>query len=286
MDDESTDAARAPLPPRALVRALRRLLRPLVRLLLEHRITYPVLTGLVKSVFVEVADREFALTGKRQTTSRLSLLTGIHRKDVKRLREQRVDEDAPPPAISLGAQLVARWIGLPEYLDADGRPLPLPRAVVEDGSPSFEKLVASVSKDIRARSVLDEWLRLGVAEIDAENRVRLVVAAFVPEKGFDEKAFYLGRNLADHVAAAANNLAGTGPAMLDRSVYYGSVDAAAAEELAALSEREGSAALQTVNRRAIALRDRSASGPRYRITFGVYFYREPAEPGDEGTGDA
>ena len=66
---------------------------------------------------------------------------------------------------------------------------------------SFETLVASVNTDIRPRAVLDEWLRLGVVQIDDSDQVCLVVDAFVPEKGLDEKAFLFGQNIHDHLAA-------------------------------------------------------------------------------------
>jgi hypothetical protein len=278
--------AAAGRPAGALVRALRRLLRPLVRLLLANQVTYPFLANLLKAVYVEVADRDFAIADRPQTVSRLSLLTGIHRKDVKRLREAPPPDDAPPPNVSLGAQLVARWTGRPEFLDGEGRPRRLPRWRGRTGGPSFEELVASVSKDIRPRAVLDEWLRLGVVEIDAEDRVRLIVEAFVPEKGFDEKAFYFGRNLHDHIAAGAHNLAGRSPPLLERSVYYGELSAESADELAALAEQKGMDALRAVNRRALELREREASeAPRtLRINFGIYFYREPTAGGGSAGG--
>ena len=284
----SAVSSTAGLPAPALVRALHRLLRPLVRLLLANQVTYPFLAHLLKAVYVEVAEREFAIAGKSQTTSRLSLLTGIHRKDVKRLREAPVLDEAAPAAVSLGAQLVARWTGLPEFLDDEGRPRPLPRWSREGGGLSFEQLVASVSKDIRARAVLDEWLRLGVVELDERDRVRLLADAFVPEKGYEEKAFYFGRNLHDHIAAGAHNLAGESPPLLERSVYYGGLSSESATELAALSEQKGMEALQAVNRRALALQERDAShaAPRLRINFGIYFYREASGGGDESGGGA
>ena len=180
-------------PASSLVAALTRLLRPLVKLLLNHGITYPFLADLLKSVYVEVADKEFPVEGKKQTDSRVSLLTGMHRKDVKRLLHVEKRKDSVPAAVSLGAQLVARWTGLAEYLDEQGRPRPLPRLASDGGPLSFEGLVESVSKDMRSRVVLDEWLRLGVARIDEEDRVCLNVEAFIPERGFDEKAYYFGR---------------------------------------------------------------------------------------------
>jgi hypothetical protein len=276
----ASDAA----PPRALVQGLRRLLRPLVRLLLSQRITYPFLANLLKSLYVEVAERELALPDKPQTISRVTLLTGVHRKDVKRLRQEVVEEAQTPASVSLGAQLVARWTGVPEFCSADGAPPPLPRLSGSDPGPSFETLVASVSKDIRPRSVLDEWLRLGIVHVDASDRVCLNTGAFVPEEGFDEKAYYFGRNLHDHIATAAHNLSGSGPARLERSVYYADLTPASLDELAELAEQQGMQALQRVNRRAIELkrRDGGAEDAVHRMSFGVYFHRERSEdePGD------
>ena len=110
-----------------VISALRRILRPLVRLLLTHGVTYPLITDIVKSTYVDVARREFRLSGKRQTDSRISLLTGVHRKDVKRLIEEGDGGGEAATGVSLGAALVARWLGAPELSDEEGRPLPLPR---------------------------------------------------------------------------------------------------------------------------------------------------------------
>ncbi len=281
------DPGRVPAPSPALVTALRRLLRPLVRLLLDRQITFPYLMELLKQIFVEVADGEYALEGKRQTTTRVSLLTGIHRKDVKRLREAGPQHEQTARSASLGAQLVARWMASPEYLDAQGAPRPLARQAGQGEQVSFESLVESVSKDIRPRAVLDEWLRLGVARLDDQERVTLHVAAFVPERGFDEKAFFFGRNLHDHAAAAVHNLRGRERPMPERSVYYGGLASDSVEDLQSLAEQLGMDALLAVNRRALVLQkqDRGSEGADRRIGFGIYFYRGRQEPrADEETG--
>ncbi len=245
-----------------------------------------MLSELLKGVYLEMAEHEIEAERGTATASRLSLRTGLHRKDVKRLREAPAPEPGVPPAVSLGSRLVARWLEDSELRGAEGRPRPLPRSDPA-GGPSFEALVASVSTDIRPRAVLDEWLRLGVVELDVEGRVALRVDAFVPRAGFEEKAHYLGRNLHDHAAAAAENLAGEAPPMLERSVHYEGLSAEAVEELEGLAEEHGMAALRVLNRRARALQRRDArrgTGDR-RMNFGVYFYRgAPADPeaGDDG----
>ncbi|MEJ2346701.1 MAG: SDR family NAD(P)-dependent oxidoreductase, partial [Gammaproteobacteria bacterium] len=114
-----SQGAGAPTP--SLVTALRRVLRPLIRLLLASGVTYPFLANLLKSVYVEVAERDFRIQGKRQSDSRINLLTGVHRKDVKRLRGEGYGDYTAPGNVSLGAQLVARWTGVAEYQEEAGR---------------------------------------------------------------------------------------------------------------------------------------------------------------------
>jgi Family of unknown function (DUF6502) len=281
-------------PPPALVKALRQALRPLLRVMLARGITLPYLTELIKALLVEVAERDFRLDGKPVTDSRVSLLTGVHRKDVNRLRRGNTGEDDGaekiPPVVSLGAQLVAQWLGNPQFLNAEGQPLPLPRNVSEGGAQSFEALVAGINSDIRSRVVLDEWLRLGVVKIDDQRMVCLNTQAFVPARGFDEKAFYFGHNLHDHAAAAAHNLLGQEPPFLERSLHFNGLSAGAVAELAAQSQKLGMQALVAVNKAAVAreAREKAAEDadtpaadlakPLQRMTFGIYFYAESAAP--------
>ncbi len=270
--------------PPALVSAVKRVLRPLVGLLLDHNLTYTWLSGILKSIFVEVAEREFRLPGKDQTDSRITLLTGVHRKDVRRLRREPAADEAPPASIYLGAQLVALWISDDRFLHRAGDPRPLPRRRQDDGQPSFEDLVTSVSKDIRPRAVLDEWLRLQAVEVDDQDRVCLKVEAFVPSKGFDELAYYFGRNLHDHMAAARHNVQGGEPPFLERSVYYDELSLDSVKALAALSEKEGMKALKTLNRRARQLQNRDRESPhaQHRMNFGIYFFDIEAQQDDPG----
>jgi hypothetical protein len=267
-------------PPRALTRALRHALRPLVKLMLARGITFAYATELLKSLFVEVAERDFRLDGKVPTDSRVSLVSGVHRKEVSRLRGVlESGEEIVPEAISLGAQVVAQWMGAAPYVDEAGQPRPLARFASEGAELSFEALVARVNRDIRPRVVLDEWLRLGVVNIDADGRVRLQTGAFVPSKGFDEMSFYFGHNLHDHAAAAAHNLLGGEPSFMERSVHYDGLSADAIDQLARQAGNLGMETLVAVNKNALSLTKRggSTSLPRQRMTFGMYFYAEASD---------
>lgn len=281
----TSSAGAAGTPSPALLRALRQVLRPVVRVMIARGVTLPAMVEMLKSLLVEVAAREFAIGDKPPTDSRVSLVTGVHRKDVSRLRTQLLASEPPAPAVvSLGAQVVAVWMGSPQYLDPEGRPLPLARFASDGGALSFEALVASVNSDIRSRVVLDEWVRQGLVRVDDERRVHLHAEAFVPAEGSDDQAFYFGHNLHDHAAAAAHNLLGGQPPFLERSVHYDALAASDVKQLARQSEAAGMKALLAVNKSALAASQSvpgEAGAARHRLTFGIYFYSEPVQQAEQ-----
>lgn len=265
-----------------IVAAISHMLRPLVRLLLANGITYPAFCDLVKSAYVKVADEEFRLASKPQTDSRLSLLTGIHRREVNRLRTEPGSEiDLSQPA-SMSALVLAIWSGNSEYLDEQGLPIPLPRLANKGGNRSFESLVQSVSKDFRARVLLDEWLRQGIVTLDEDDMVRLSADTFVQPQGIEEKIYYFGQNTHDHLAATVHNLAGNEPPFLERCVFYDKLSAESVKVLAEHSRTVGMRALHAVNKRAAELQknDHGKANAVFRVNFGVYNYSEAETQND------
>lgn len=265
----------------ALMRALKRALRPIIKLMLAKGIVYTQFSELMKSLYVEVAERDFSLPDRPQTDSRISLLTGVHRKEVRRLRALPVDELTMPDSVSLGLRVVSAWSEAP-FVDMTGDPLPLPRSSRIGGQLSFDYLVGSVSRDIRSRALLDEWLQLGVVSIDANDQVILNTAAFVPSLGFEEKAFYMGHNLHDHGAAVVSNLLGGSQPWLERSLHYAAVPASLVAELRRDAEAGGMRLLKTMNRKVLmnAAPDEDEAGAAEdarRFTFGIYFYSETGD---------
>ncbi|MEN9757175.1 MAG: hypothetical protein RL755_1362 [Pseudomonadota bacterium] len=258
----------------ALVEAIQRLLRPLVRLLLAKQITYTYLISLLKPLYVDVAITDFQLEGKPQTDSRLSLLTGVHRKDIRRFLDEPQIDLTPPANVSLGARLIGRWNSESDYLDEQALPIPLPRLLQSDGSPSFERLFSEESKDIRSRVVLDEWLRLGIVDIDAHDVIHLRTGAFVPQQGSEEKLYYLGRNVRDHIESAVHNVLDEKPPFLERSVYSDGLSPQAIEELAQMAESMSMDVLRAINKRAQELKKTSSGDQKNRMTLGVYFYTD------------
>ncbi len=233
-----------PRPPpdsKKLQTPLARLLRPLVRLLIRSGMTFPALCDLLRELYVNIAEHDFVLADKPQTDSRVSLLTGVHRKEVARLRGAGAPIADVATAVSRTSRVLALWLGSPEFSDAQGTPLPLYRSD-EIGRPSFEQLVASVTRDVRPRAVLDEWLDRKLVAIDDNGRIELLASALTPAAG-EEQLYYFGRNLHDHIAAAVSNVTSEAPPFLERAVHYDGLSAASAERPRRLFTRPGQPAL-------------------------------------------
>ena len=262
--------------PEMMMPPLQRLLCPLVRLMIRCGVLFPAAVDMLRSLYVEIAEQE--LGPDQRTDSRVSLLTGVHRKEIKRQRELHPDEP-PPPLVTRNAQLIATWLGAPGLTSDAGIPLPLPRSAQE--GPSFESLVTSITRDVRPRAVLDDWLSQGIVTIGPDDRIRLSTEAFLPQPGRDEQLFYFARNIHDHIAAAAANVLAQDTApFIDRSVHYDHLT----PETAAALEQIGRAAIQRVllefNRRALSLATEEAppGTPTRRINLGVYLFVEDEPP--------
>jgi len=302
MADQNLDSQQA---SSLVFAAISKALRPVVRLLLHYGIGYPQLIALLKTLYVGVAEDELSTADKRISDSRITLLTGVHRKDVARLRkesseshqtsakgfpQENSDESPSHSTASLGARLVAEWMANPRFLEQakEGNPpAPLPfRDIERDAERDSDKgsradfceLVETVCrKDIRPRSVLDEWLRLGIVSVN-HDIVSLNTEAFAPKAGLAEKAYFFGRNIQDHVEAGANNLRGSEPPFYDRSVFYDQLSQDSVDELKALSARGASELLTRINARAhsLQLKDNakksSPSSAQFRFNLGIFNY--------------
>lgn len=264
-------------PPELLLGALTRLLRPLVRLLIQSSVTFPVLMDLLRALYVDVAAKDVLGGAKATTDSRISLVTGVHRKEVRRLRSPDA-ATAEPAVVTTTSQILARWLGGREYTDAMHRPRPLRRT---GPAPSFESLVVSVTQDVRPRTILDDWLAQGIVALDADGTVSVQTSAFVPQQDQEAQLFYFARNLHDHIAAASANVTAVGPAaFLDRSVHYDGLSEAAAAELLAVGREAAQKLLMDVNRTALGIADADdatraqATGatPTRRVNLGIYLY--------------
>jgi hypothetical protein len=268
-DDRNTSAAH---------QAFKSLFRRLARLAIEAGLTAPMAHRLLKEAMVETAEADYTLDGKRLTDSRISVLTGVHRKDIRTFRsETPASTETASQKVSVLSTVVGRWLGTAELNDASGKPIPLPRAA--ESGPSFDGLVESVTSDVRPRTLLDELVRSGAAAVDkTTDTVTLTQHALISAASLEDGLYFLDRNVGDHIAAVAQNVvagADTAP-LLERAVFYNNLHPDDVDRLQAISREKGVALLEEINREALDLqtrREQSGDGDE-RFRLGVYFYRE------------
>jgi len=268
----------------ALVQAAQRVLRPIVRQLLRHGVTYTSFSQLAKRVYYQVASEEFALPGRKQSDSRVALMTGLSRRDVAVFRQHGDGEPAPELDPNLATRLIARWTSDRRYLTDTGNPRQLPLESRRSGAPSFAQLVREVGGDIPPRALLDELVRVNCVEIQATRTVRLLQRAYIPASDSPERIEMMGEDVSEFADVVAHNLeSAPHDAFLQQKVIYDNIGAEALAQLRAELRRVGEAFLRRVNKMISANdRDRNPKAPggeRKRVVMGVYYSQD--DVGDE-----
>jgi hypothetical protein len=254
-------------------------MEPLARWLLRSGVSYPAFADMLKPVFLEAARGELERSGTSATQSALSMLSGLHRKDVRAFETSpRLAHASPRP--SLPSQVFTRWLSDPRYRGAKGKPRVLPRM---GAGRTFETLCRELSSDVHPRTVLDELVRLGLAGIDGENVVALA-NSFLPATQLSEVTALVSANVADHIAAAVSNITTTAPKSLEQSIFADGLTPGSVAQLQQTAREVWAKAFESVVVQARQHVDRDAdAGGDMRMRFGVYFYSEPA--GDAGLPD-
>ncbi len=145
-------------------------LRPLARMSLRSGATFPMLRDALKRAYFDVAMSDHAVDGKPPTDSRIAVLTGLHRKEIREFRESEAPPEVIPP---LATQIHTLWTSDPLYLDKHGDADALPRKRSVGKERSFEALVERISKNVRSRTVLNELLDRGEISLDDNDEVHL-----------------------------------------------------------------------------------------------------------------
>lgn len=163
----------------ALARAAGRIFRPLVRILLRHNVSFKTCSDWLRWCYADVAFREFRIPGRKQTKSRVAVLTGLTRVDVNQLLATPPPEQTPQQEQYHRAALVlSGWAHDPEFR-VDAKPIPALPFEAEGNTPSFSALVARHSGGAPARAVLDELERSGAVRIGKDRSIELVRTRYI-----------------------------------------------------------------------------------------------------------
>jgi hypothetical protein len=265
-------------PPDAtsLFSAVRRLLRPLVRILLDRGVAFERFADLAREVYVDVAESEFRIPGRKQTVSRVSVLTGLSRKEVVRVQSSATPEDDEAAAsYNRAARVVTGWIQdhPMEGTSSGAAPLPV------DGPGSFAELVRRYSGDMPVRAVLDELMRVDAVRMRG-HEVELVYKHYIPPIGETRKLVYLGEDTSDLISTIGHNLtASPHEARFQRKVFYDNLPVESLPEIRALTREKAERILDELARE-MSRHDRDVNPAvdgtgRMLAVVGIYFSEEP-----------
>ena len=166
----------------ALLAAFRVLMGPLVRILLRQGISYAEFSEVAKAVYVEVALKDFKVSGRKATRTRIAVMTGLTRKEVKRVIDEAVKErfELKTSFNRLGRVLVG-WHTDAEFTGPYGMPLELQYETGKPNEPTFSGLVKRHSGDMSPRSILDELVRVGAIRETDIGWFRVMRREYIPE---------------------------------------------------------------------------------------------------------
>jgi hypothetical protein len=266
-----------------LAAAVARILQPLIRILLRNGVSYGTFADIARSQFVEVARKEFAIEGRKPTMSRLAVVTGLTRKEVKRTcQRSHPDDRISADRYNRATRVIAGWRRDKDFLDPQGKPLVLP---ISGKGKSFQELVRRYSGDMPYRAVLDELAAAGTVRVRGPDRVRLVDRAYVPKADESMKLHILGVDAAYLIDAIGHNLLrADAPPKFQRKVLYDNLPDEALPEFRTLSRKYAQKLLEKLDRW-LSNRDRDANpkigGDGRNIAGLGIFYIEAPFTGDE-----
>jgi hypothetical protein len=252
--------------------ALGHLLEPVILLLLKSGITWREFSDLAKAKFVQVATDEFGIRGRPTNASRVSILTGLDRRDVRKLRlalEHRRPVD--PGFMSKPSQVLDGWFHDPEFLAGSGRARDLQ---IEGESGSFTALVRRYAPGIPPVAMIKALKAAGaIAEI-GETKLRALKRAYVPRELDADHIRLWGSVLKDIGTTWEHNLTRTSEqrSRFERRAINLKVDRKAIPEFQSFLEKEGMAFLERVDDWLSAHEVRDGDGAR--LGAGLYYIQD------------
>ncbi len=261
-----------------LSRVILKILRPLVRILLRNGVSYGTFADLVKWVYIDVARQDFGIGERKQSTSRVSILTGLSRKEVTRVGKlKRPSDRRSAERYNRAARVIASWLREPDFTDGEGQPAVLP---MSGKGATFSELVRRFSGDIPARAIRDELMRVGALEQLEDERIRLRARAYIPKASEADKMHILGTDVSHLISTIDHNLRPDVPEpFFQRKVAYDNLPQEVLPQLRRLTERKSQGLLENMDRW-LARHDRDtnpavAGTDRKRAGIGIYYFEEP-----------
>ncbi|MFT7651334.1 MAG: hypothetical protein ACI9ON_000885 [Limisphaerales bacterium] len=254
---------------RSVIKAARRILRPLVRLMIRNGFTATAFQELARKEFVDVAFTDFGIADKQATTSRVAVITGLSRKEVARLKVLAPMDESDQIWRNRAASVLSSWLVDEKFLDKKGDPLDLP---FDGDVPNFSELVKAHSGDIPPRTIADELIRTGALE-QVEGRLRMTQRGYVPSEDADALMDILGADTAELIETIDHNIQTDDERLLQAKVLAENLPAEHLQEFIRYSKQIARNTLQDLTHWLVQRdqgTDYSGQEARYEVGLGLY----------------
>lgn len=259
------------------------LLRPLVRILLRNGLAYGSFAELAKKVYVEVAFADFAEASRKQTVSRVSAMTGLTRKEVKRISElpEAYDEEVEQ-RYNRAVRVIGGWLHDAEFLDKQGAPAVLP---IEGAQASFTALVRRYSGDVPTQAMFSVLARAETVERVGDD-VRLLRHAYIPAGDAIDKVQILGTDVGELISTIDHNLtAAPVDLRFQRKVSTARVAVSALPEFRALSAQRAQQLLEELDawlaQHEAGMADVGDDEAAHYVSLGIYYFESDSDKENE-----
>ncbi len=260
---------------KTLHQAVRRILTALVRTLLRNGMAYGEFDQIARKCFADVAYRDFAPSGKKQTVSNVAILTGLNRKEVKRLHElKEVNENPSAQKRNRCTRVLGGWSNDQDFLTAQGLPADLPL----EGKASFSELVKKYSGDMPVVAMQKVLLNSGNISLLGDGKIRLLNNAYLPSDDPLDKLSILGTDVSELIETINHNLVAAEPDLhFQRKASNDKVDRESLAEIQQFINRKSQAFLEEIDLLLSQHETRKDKTRQCKLSIGVYHYQDPQD---------
>lgn len=247
---------------------LSKILMAIIRCLLRNGMSYGEFDRVARKCYADIAFTEFKPTGKKQTISNIAILTGLNRKEVKKLLEL---DDSQKKSHGRQYNRVVRvlggWLNDPRFLSKNGNPVDLKY----EGKNSFSELVRQYSGDMPVAAMQKVLTASSNICLTNDGQVRLLDHAYLPSDDPVEKLAILGNDTSQLIETIDYNLTATEDVLrFQRKASNPKVAASSVREIQQFLRRKGQAFLEEID--LYLSQHESDKGPTTEISIGVYYH--------------
>jgi len=242
-------------------------------MLLRNGVTWKEAAEVCKQTFVEVAREDYGVHGRPTNASRVAILTGLSRREVKRVADTLSEAELPElERMNRATRLLGGWHTDADFTAADGTPALLQ---FNAGEYSFSTLCRRYAPDIPSTAMLKELQRVGAIAEQSDGALSPTMRYYMPDSQDPDAVLRTGSVLEDIGSTAAYNLDrdAQAPTRFEGRASNANIRASAVREFRAWLETEAQAFLERADEW-LARHEKNPANKRpersIRLGLGVY----------------